>query len=279
MAAGGAFGQALFPYVARLLIDAYDWQTAYGAIGISFLVIGVPLALLLKDPPARQSAQSQKSASADEANLPVRPRTSLIFMSAAAYFCCICMSVPIVHVVALTSDRGIDPSLAATVLSVLMIAGISGRILGGKLADMVGPVQAWMIASLGQTALVMLFPFTETLWLTYVLAVVFGLFYSADMSTILVAGRMLMPARIAAQAMAVVVFFGWLGMGTGAWAGGFLFDLTGDYFWSYAAAAAGGVVNLLILSIFLTRLRGEKISMPRWDDDPGGIASPRLLGP
>lgn len=279
MAAGGAFGQALFPYVARLLIDAYDWQTAYGAIGISFLVIGVPLALLLKDPPARQSAQSQKSASADEANLPVRPRTSLIFMSAAAYFCCICMSVPIVHVVALTSDRGIDPSLAATVLSVLMIAGISGRILGGKLADMVGPVQAWMIASLGQTALVMLFPFTETLWLTYVLAVVFGLFYSADMSTILVAGRMLMPARIAAQAMAVVVFFGWLGMGTGAWAGGFLFDLTGDYFWSYAAAAAGGVVNLLILSIFLTRLRGEKISMPRWDDDPGGIASPRLLRP
>lgn len=279
MAAGGAFGQALFPYVARLLIDAYDWQTAYGAIGISFLVIGVPLALLLKDPPARQSAQSQKSASADEANLPVRPRTSLIFMSAAAYFCCICMSVPIVHVVALTSDRGIDPSLAATVLSVLMIAGISGRILGGKLADMVGPVQAWMIASLGQTALVMLFPFTETLWLTYVLAVVFGLFYSADMSTILVAGRMLMPARIAALAMAVVVFFGWLGMGTGAWAGGFLFDLTGDYFWSYAAAAAGGVVNLLILSIFLTRLRGEKISMPRWDDDPGGIASPRLLRP
>lgn len=280
MAAGGAFGQALFPFIARLIIDAWDWQTAYGAIGISFLVIGVPLALLLRDPPARKAAQAHTATSAPrEVPPPLAPRVSLVFMSAAAFFCCICMSVPIVHVVALNTDRGVDPSLAATILSVLMIAGISGRILGGKLADIVGAVPAWMIASAGQTALVLLFPFVDILWLTYVLAAVFGLFYSADMSTILVAGRMLMPARIAAQAMGVVVFFGWLGMGTGAWAGGFLYDVTGDYFWSYATAAAGGVVNLLILSVFLTRLRGGRVRMPDWTEDPGGLNSPGLIRP
>ena len=53
MAAGGAFGQALFPFIARNLIDIWDWQTAYAAIGITFLAIGVPLALLVRDPPSR----------------------------------------------------------------------------------------------------------------------------------------------------------------------------------------------------------------------------------
>ena len=111
------------------------------------------------------------------------------------------------------------------------------------------------------------------------LAAIFGLFYSADMSTILVAGRMLLPARIAAQALGVVVFFGWLGMGTGAWLGGALFDWTGDYFWSYAAAAAGGVVNLMILSVFLLNLRGRKVRLPEWTEDPGGLASPGMVRP
>lgn len=256
MAAGGAFGQAVFPYVARLLIDAYDWQTAYAAIGISFLAIGVPLGLLVRDPPSRQSARQQTDApAAPEPELPAPPHVSLIFMSAAAFFCCICMSVPIVHVVALVSDRGVDPPLAAAVLSVLMISGIGGRILGGKLGDMVGPIPAWMIASGGQTALVLLFPYVDALWPTYLLAAVFGLFYSADMATILIAGRMLMPARVAAQSLGVVVFFGWMGMGTGAWLGGRLYDWSGDYLLSYAAAAIGGVLNLMILFAFWLRLQ------------------------
>ena len=257
MAAGGAFGQAVFPYIARLLIDAYDWQTAYGAIGIIFLAVGVPLGLLVRDPPAR-NAETRNSAEsrATEAELPLPPRVVLPYLSIAAFFCCICMAVPIVHVVALVSDRGIDPSLAATTLSTLMIAGIAGRIMGGKLSDMVGPIPAWMIASTGMTALVLLFPFTHDLFLTYLLAAGFGLFYSADMSTILVAGRMLLPARMAAQAIGIITFFGWLGMGTGAWAGGFLFDLTGDYFWSYATAAAGGMINLCILGLFWMKLKG-----------------------
>jgi MFS family permease len=280
MAAGGAFGQAVFPVMARWIIDAYDWQTAYGAIGITFLVIGVPLALLVKDPPSRRVAGGAAAAvQSDEPPLLVPVRTVLFFLSSAAFFCCICMSVPIVHVVALVSDRGVDPSVAAWVLSALMIAGISGRILGGKLADMVGAIPAWMIASLGQTLLVLLFPFVDVLWMTFILAAVFGLFYSADMSTILVAGRMLLPARIAAQALGVVVFFGWLGMGTGAWLGGELFDQTGGYFWSYAAAAAGGVVNLMILAVFMLKLRGRKIALPKWHEDPGGLASPGLVRP
>lgn len=252
MAAGGAFGQAVVPFGARLLITAWDWQTAYAVIGVAFLVIGIPLALLVRDPPARlvvanRQATPQPVIGAE--NL-APPALVLPFLSAAAFFCCICMSVPIVHTVALVSDRGFAPEAAASVLLVLMIAGIGGRILGGRLADMVGPLNGWMLMSLGQTALVFAFPFVEGLWATWVLAAIFGVVYSGDMSSILVTARMMLPARIAARSLGIVIFFGWLGMGTGAWGGGAIFDVAGDYVWSYAVAAVGGIVNLLILMTF-----------------------------
>ena len=56
--------------------------------------------------------------------------------------------------------------------------------------------------------------------------------------------------------MGIIIFFGWLGMGIGAWVGGFIFDLAGSYVWSYAVAAGGGVVNLLILCGFRFVLSG-----------------------
>lgn len=252
MAAGGAFGQAVVPFAARLLISAWDWQTAYATIGIGFLVLGIPLALLVRDPPTRivTVGAGGTPLPAAEPDPPAPPRVVIPFLSSAAFFCCICMAVPIVHTVALVSDRGIAPEAAASVLLVLMIAGIGGRILGGRLADMVGPVNGWMLMSFGQTVLVFAFPFVEGLWATWVLAAAFGLFYSGDMSSILVTARMMIPARIAARSMGIIIFFGWLGMGIGAWVGGFIFDLAGSYVWSYAVAAGGGIVNLLILCGF-----------------------------
>lgn len=252
MAAGGAFGQAVVPFGARLLISAWDWQTAYAIIGVLFLVIGIPLALLVRDPPARQVVANRLAPPqpVTKAENLAPPALVLPFLSAAAFFCCICMSVPIVHTVALVSDRGFAPEAAASVLLVLMIAGIGGRILGGRLADMVGPLNGWMMMSFGQTILVFAFPFVDGLWATWVLAAIFGVVYSGDMASILVTARMMLPARIAARSLGIVIFFGWLGMGTGAWVGGTIFDLAGDYVWSYAVAAGGGIVNLLILMTF-----------------------------
>ena len=75
------------------------------------------------------------------------------------------------------------------------------------------------------------------------------------MSSIMVCTRMMVRGRFAARAMSVTSFFGWVGMGGGAFVGGFLFDLTGGYFWSYAFAASAGAVNLLVLTLFYLRVR------------------------
>jgi len=261
MAAGGAFGQGVIPFLARLLITDYDWHTAYLVLGVAYFVCALPLALLVRDPPARIVArQLQPGGQGEELPVPLSPAVVLAWISVAVIFCCICMAVPIVHVVPLLTDRGIAPETAAGVLLTLMIAGAGGRILGGKLADVVGALPAYMMMSLGQTVVVIWFVYLNWMPGIWVLAALFGLFFSGVMVSILNCVRVMIPARLSGRGMAIAGLFGWLGMGLGGVQGGILFDLTGDYRWSYNTAAIAGVINLFILSAFYTHLRRRTVA-------------------
>ncbi|MFP6772979.1 MAG: MFS transporter [Alphaproteobacteria bacterium] len=174
---------------------------------------------------------------------------------------CRAVAFPIVHIVPLVSDRGIPPETAASVLMVLMLAGILGRILGGVLGDRLGALPAFMVLSFAQTVLVLWFPFVESLQGTYILSIAFGIAYSGDMAIIIMCMRTMVPAAMAGRALGIGGFFGMLGMGLGSYQGGVLYDLTGDYQWSYTSAALAGVMNLIILSRFLAR-RNRLLAAP-----------------
>ncbi len=258
MAAGGAMGQGVVPFVARLLISEFDWQTAYMVLAAGYLAIGLPVATLVRDPPARLAARADQGPTTDQRDFALAPREVIAWISVAVIFCCSCMSVPIVHVVSLVSDRGFGPEQAASVLLVLMIAGTLGRVLGGKLADIVGALPAYMMMSLGQTLLVVWFPYVHGLAGTYVLAAMFGVAYSGVMAGLLICLRVMVPARLAGRAMGIGGFFGWLGMGFGSFQGGLVYDMTGTYTWSFGVAALAGVINLTILTAFYLRIQRRR---------------------
>jgi len=50
-------------------------------------------------------------------------------------------------------------------------------------------------------------------------------------------------------------------MGLGGYQGGFFFDLTGDYTFSFANAALAGVVNLLILGTLLLLVKRNQAAL------------------
>jgi len=133
---------------------------------------------------------------------------------------------------------------------VLMLAGAAGRIIGGKLADVIGPLQAYIFMSAAQTIAVLFFPLVTGMAAIYALSGLFGLFYSGVMAVFIVITRFMVPANYLARSMAVVSAAGWVGMGLGSWQGGFVFDLTGDYIWSFRNAAAAGIINVGILVLF-----------------------------
>jgi MFS family permease len=164
------------------------------------------------------------------------------------------MAVPMIHVVALASDLGFGIERSASVLTVLMLTGALGRLVFGRIADRYGPLQSYILASLGQTAFVFWFVQAPTLASLYPIAVGFGLCFGGVMTGFLLTIRSLVPSRMAGTAMALASMFGWVGMGLGGYFGGVLFDWTGTYTAAFAGAAVAGTINVVILMSLFVRL-------------------------
>jgi len=258
-ASGGAVGQAVVPYLCAMSLNEYGWQTTYVIAAGSYLALALPAALLIRESPGRELARLQPQ---DEVrDFPLSEREVIIWISVAIIFCCSCMSVPIVHLVPLLTDAGRPLEQATSVLMVLMLSGALGRILGGKLSDLIGALPSYMLMSAGQSLSVVWFPFLESTLSIYVVAVIFGFTYSGVMSTILVCTRMMVSANYAARAMSITSFFGWFGMGAGGFMGGLLFDVTGNYYVSFIAAMVVGSLNLLVLTFFGLRIRRQSLAV------------------
>ena len=254
-ASGGAVGQAVVPYLCALSLEQYGWQTTYMLSAACYLALALPVALLIRESPSREQARLQM---VDEVRtFPLSEREVIVWISVALIFCCTCMSVPIVHLVPLLTDSGFSLDQATTVLMVLMFSGALGRILGGRLGDLIGALPSYMVMSAGQTLSVFWFPFLDSTAAIYFVAVVFGFTYSGVMSAILVCTRMMVSAKVAARAMSITSFFGWFGMGAGGFMGGYLFDLTGNYDAAFIGAMIVGFINLAILTLFELRIRGQ----------------------
>ena len=254
-ASGGAVGQAVVPYLCALSLELYGWQTTYMLSAGFYLALALPVALLIRESPGREQARLQLVD--EERTFPLSEREVIVWISVAIIFCCTCMSVPIVHLVPLLTDSGFSLDQATTVLMVLMLSGALGRILGGRLGDLIGALPSYIVMSAGQTLSVFWFPFLDSTAAIYLIAVLFGFTYSGVMSAILVCTRMMVSAKFAARAMSITSFFGWFGMGAGGFMGGYLFDLTGDYDLSFICAMVVGCINVAILALFAQRIRNR----------------------
>ena len=258
-AAGGAVGQGLIPYFSGIIIETDGWRAAYYFMAIIYLAIAIPAALFIRESPWREQART--STEEEPRDFPLSEKEAITWLCSAVIFCCICMSVPIVHLVPLLTDAEFTIEFATSVLMVLMFCGAFGRILGGKLGDTIGALPAYMLMSLGQTVSVIWFPYVTNPIGLYLLAAFFGFTYSGVMSSILVTTRMVVSAKFAGRANSLGSFFGWTGMGIGGFLGGYFFDLYGDYFWSFAFASFMGAINLLVLLRFLARINNRKVSV------------------
>ena len=252
VSAGGAAGQGLVPYFARHLILTEGWRQAYLILGVLFISVMVPLALLLRDAPHRQAVRPATPGGLSATRL-------LALLSLAAALCCVCMATPLVHVVTLGSDRGLAGREAAGLLAVMMVAGMAGRIAFGRIADRAGSLPTYLAASAGQTLLAFLFPYAGSAVQLYALSALFGLVFSGAMTSFLLCAREYAPAGKTGLSIGVVMFFAWIGMALGAWQGGLFYDLCGNYFPSFANASLAGVANLLILALlYLYTAQGQR---------------------
>ena len=256
-ASGGAIGQAFIPHLSGILIESSGWKAAYIDLAIIYIVIALPISFLIKESSWRISARTDSEQ--EKTDFPLSEKEVVAWISFAVIFCCVCMSIPIMHLVPLLTDKGFSVEFATSVLMLLMFCGAFGRILGGMLGDYIGALPGYILMSLGQTVFVIWFPHLISPSTIYIMAALFGFTYSGVMSSILVCTRMMVSAKYGARAMSLTSFFGWIGMGLGGFLGGYFFDIYGDYIWAFTFAGISGVINLFILFLFTLYIRKKRM--------------------
>lgn len=242
--AGQALGQGGVPFTGAFLIDALGWRGAMMAQGLVTIGVLFPIGLLLRDPPL---SKNQITLS-DETPSGLPNGLITAWLSLAVICCCTCMAVPLMHLVPLIQDRGFTAPEAGSVAMVMLTVAIFGRVAFGKLTDLIGAIPSYLLASGWQTLLVFGFFFIESLNSFFVYAAIYGFGYAGVMTAIIVTTRNVTAPARRASSLGIIMAFAYLGHGLGGWQGGFLFDLTGNYQWTFANAAIAGVINLIIVS-------------------------------
>ncbi len=244
-AAAQALGQGGMPFSGAFLIETLGWRGSLATQGMMILAIGLPLAWFLRAPPANHSGPSHLSQESPTG----LPNTVVVaWISLGVVFCCTTMSVPLMHLVPLAQERSLTPTDAGSALFLMLVVAIAGRAAFGHIADRSGALPTWILASGWQTLLVFGFTMIDGLTEFYVYAVIYGFGYAGVMTAVLVTVRNLTAPARRASSMGIVLAFGYMGHGLGGWQGGFFYDLTSAYTWTYANAVISGFINLAIIS-------------------------------
>jgi MFS family permease len=256
--AGGSLGAFALPPVAQLLVSSVGWRWAYVIFGSAILVTLNALAPLMKRDPESLGLRPDGDPAAPHgrAGLPhARDYTmgqamrNRAFWVLFALFACTWIPVftPLVHLVPLARGLGVEPILAATLVSALGMAAIAGRLVLGTLSDRIGRRPALGIGLAVQVAAFLGFAGAGALPGLYAASVAFGFSYGAVSA--------LFPAVVAdffgrGQAGSLVgLLFALAGClaALGPLGAGFLYDRTGSYGPAWMGSAALNVVALGLL--------------------------------
>lgn len=265
VAAALTLGQAVAVPLAAVLNAAVGWRLGYLALGAGLLAILPLIVLGVRDAPRpgevpeaeRLGGPRRAAAGAPRlGGLPFRAvlRTREWWLLLTSQ--CLCGFVDLVvtvHFVPYVSDHGRSEVFAASVMGITSVVAVGGTLGGGWLCDHVDrKTTLFLMHGLRVIALpaLMLFGLTgQTAWLA-----VFVPLYGATIIVGFPATSTLVARLYGARAVGSV--YGnlqlghHLGMATGAWAGGAIYDLAGSYFPAFTLgtlfAAIGAVAVLAI---------------------------------
>ncbi|MHA6346163.1 MFS transporter [Roseivivax sp. CAU 1761] len=256
-ASGNYLSGAVWPVALAALADGAGWRWSYTAMALITLLSLPALALLLRRRlPAEAAARAETRASARAAGSGFTPRQLQWLLGLAGIGCCVAMSMPQVHIVALCVDLGYGPAAGAEMLSVMLLGGVVSRLVSGVLADRIGGVATLLLGSVLQMLALALYLPADGLTSLYVVSLVFGLAQGGIVPAYAVIVREYLPAREAGARVGFVMMMTILGMALGGWMSGAIYDLTGSYAPAFWNGILWNALNIGLVALLILRRRG-----------------------
>ncbi len=244
--------------LAAWLVQAHDWRTALQIIAALAGASMVPLALLVRRPPALEHA-TDAPAARDAAAEPgptvgqaMRSAPFLILV-ATSFLSCATHSGPIFHTVSYAVTCGIPLMAAVSIYSMEGLAGMGGRLAFGLLGDRFGAARILVIGLLAQAIVALGYAQVRELSSFYAVAALFGFTYAGVMPLFAVIAREHFPLRMMGTVIGATTMAGSLGMALGPVVGGLVYDTFSSYAWLFVGAFALGI-GAFVAALALLRL-------------------------
>ncbi len=237
---------------AQWLIASYDWRTAQFVVAVLAWVVLVPMALLVRRPPAPTAASLGAPAEGGEDMTVAQAlRSPQFIVLALTYFCCCAAhSGPIFHTVSYAIACGLPAMTAVTIYSAEGLAGLGGRILFGLAGDRFGARRVVVVGLVVQALGAGSYYFTREAGEFYAVAILFGMAYGGVMPLYAVIAREYFPMRIMGTIIGGASMIASLGMALGPAAGGWIFDTFGGYGYLYIGSFGIGLAAVAIALAF-----------------------------
>jgi len=145
-----------------------------------------------------------------------------------------------VHLVAFLTDKGYSSLVAASVIGLQGFVNIVGTLIGGVVGDHWGREKTLTLSIAIFIACIVLLNLAG--WVInpiflYAFAVVYGIGFGMSFPTLMASAADLFQGKHFGSILGVIALGGYFGAAFGAWLGGYLFDLTGDYRLNFIVAA------------------------------------------
>ena len=257
ISSGTYLAGALWPPVFERAIAALGWRETmlWYALLEGVVVVSIALIFFRHPPEVIHPAPAPVAGSAPARVLGLPPNLVFGAMCMAAIMCCIPMAMPQGHLVAFCSDLGISRSVGAVMLSVLLGTAFLSRQIWGAVSDRIGGLTTVLVGSLWQCAAMIAFLLTQSEVGLFTVSAVFGLGFSGIIPAYVLALREMFPASQASWRIPTLLMFTALGMASGGWLAGLLYDHFGYYAPAFAVGVGANLINLTIVGTLVARRR------------------------
>lgn len=264
---GTGAGQLLVPLIAVGLIAQVGWRHAYQLMGVFCLAGLVAAAQVMRrdprdlglNPDGNDSCAPDNCVSVNGRSLTLAGAVRTmpfwnLCVAEFAIFCCLLTTV--VHIVPHARDLGLEPAVAAAVLSTIGGVSMLGRIVMGTVNDRIGGKRSLIIAfSILIVSLIWL-QLTGNAWMLFVFAVAYGFAHGALFTVVSPTVAEFFGTDSHGMIFGVLLFCGTLGGSVGPLLAGYMFDQTGTYrtaFIMLTIMALAGVILITMMKPMRSR--------------------------
>jgi MFS family permease len=259
---GSTAGQFVFMPILGLVLAGGGWRLGYQALAGACLVMAIVAWWLLRHAAAsagpRTAHDAQETFITRVGYLLRRPAFHGLFWS---FLLCGYTSTGVVetHLIPFAQFCGIPPAPSALAFGILMGVNTLGMVAAGYLTDRMNRTvllaSIYFFRSLTFLMLPLLIDETAILW---IFAFLFGVFdYATVPPTASLAASHLGKARVG-TAMGLISAGHAIGAALGAFAGGYLFDLTGGYTWLWSSSFGLALAAAMIAGLVPARTRSAE---------------------